>query len=633
MDFMKLKATLSLDDSQYERALDESEGKARSFGGAFATAMKVGTAAVIAATTAIVGLTKKSVEAYAEYEQLSGGVKKLYEDGYGDMMQYASEAYKTAGMSANQYMRNVTGFSAALLNSVGNNSKEAARIADMAMQDISDNANTFGKYTAEELAGVYQALAKGQFQTLDNLNLGFGGTKEGMQQLIDKANQLAIAQGEAGDLTIDSYADIVKAIHLVQDDLNITGTTQREAAKTIQGSLEMTKAAWENLLTGFADPDADIPKLMEDVVTSVGKAAENLGPAIIRALEGIGQALTKILPEIMMKIPSVISQYIVPLLNTGIKVVLSIVQGIGQAAPQLIPAIVNGILTMVQAMADNIDLMVNAAVQLGIGIATGLIKALPIIIEKMPEIIASLVEALLEGLPDIIEAGAELIIELGNSMFSTFKNIVPNGISGLARQIASWFKNGASNLYSAGATAIGNLWSGIRDVFSQIPSKVRNLAQDIVDWIKWGLGNLYDIGWDLIAGLWEGIADRFDALFDDIENVASDLASAVADVLGISSPSKVFRDIGKWIPEGLAVGIEQNLDSVSDATQMMADNTLIDPDNLIVESGMDGGSAVTSNMNSTFNIYTQPEQDAEEIAREVEKVLVRLQGQRKAAFA
>lgn len=233
---------------------------------------------------------KAAYTSYAQHEQLTDGIKKLYGDAAQAVISNANGAYKSAQMSANSYMSNIMGFSAALVESLNKDQKEAAKVADTALRDVADNANAFGKYTVEELAGVYQALAKGQYQTLDNLMLGFAGTKEGLQQLLDKANELNEEQGIHTQYSINNFADIVNAIHKVQEEMGIAGTASGEAANTIEGSTAMAKAAWENLATGMADSNADMEGLTKDFVDSVFTAGRNIIPRVQQIVTGVGTA-------------------------------------------------------------------------------------------------------------------------------------------------------------------------------------------------------------------------------------------------------------------------------------------------------------------------------------------------------
>lgn len=211
-------------------------------------------------------------------------------------MKYAQDAYKTAGVSANEYMTQVTSFSASLISSLGGDTAEAARVADMAIRDMSDNANTFGT-NITDIQNAYQGFAKQNYTMLDNLKLGYGGTKEEMERLIENANKIKVAMGETADLTIDSYADVIEEIHLVQDEMNITGTTMNEAESTIQGSIAMTKAAWENLMVGLADSNANIPQLVENVISSATSVLKNIIPIAKEVLQNIPKAISEISPE------------------------------------------------------------------------------------------------------------------------------------------------------------------------------------------------------------------------------------------------------------------------------------------------------------------------------------------------
>ena len=246
--------------------------------------------------TAIAGVVTACSKSYAEYEQLAGGVKKLFDTSSKEVMNYAKNAYKNAGLSANEYMTQVTSFSASLISSLGGDTAEAAKIANMAIEDMADNVNVFGSNMAD-VQNAYQGFAKQNYTMLDNLKLGYGGTKEEMQRLIEDANLAKEALGEVGDLTIDSYADVIEAIHLIQDQMKITGTTAAEAERTISGSIAMTKAAWENLMTGLADSNANIPQLVSNVISSGTLVLKNIMPVAKQVLESIPAAISEVSPE------------------------------------------------------------------------------------------------------------------------------------------------------------------------------------------------------------------------------------------------------------------------------------------------------------------------------------------------
>ena len=301
MELFKLQGTIEVNNGEANSNLDETTEKASSLGDklskGLATVAKVGAAAAAAAGAAFAATTKAAVEAYADYEQLVGGVDTLFKESSNIVQDYAANAYKTAGLSANEYMETVTSFSASLLQSLGGNTAEAAKIADMAITDMSDNANKMGSDMAS-IQNAYNGFAKQNYTMLDNLNLGYGGTKEEMQRLIDDANKVKEAMGETGDLTIESFADVAEAIHIVQTEMGITGTTAKEASETIAGSVAATKSAWQNLLVGFADENANLSELTSQFIESVGTVAENIVPRVIQAFKGIVQALPELVAQI-----------------------------------------------------------------------------------------------------------------------------------------------------------------------------------------------------------------------------------------------------------------------------------------------------------------------------------------------
>lgn len=310
MDLLDLMVKIGVDD-QASSKIGNLAGKVTDTFGKAASVAAKGVAAGVAAVTAATGaITKSSLDAYGAYEQNVGGIQKLFGnmgkslDEYAELtgnavdavaqkwgvleqsqnmvLQNAANAYKNAGMSANQYMEQVTGFSAALITSLGNDTVAAANYAEMAMVDMSDNANTFGT-DMESIQWAYQGFAKQNYTMLDNLKLGYGGTKEEMQRLISDASKMTDVQKKLG-VTVDesslSFDNIVAAIHVMQESMQIGGTTAREAATTIEGSVNMMKAAWENWLTGLGDSDADMAQLTDNLVESFETAAENVVPRV-----------------------------------------------------------------------------------------------------------------------------------------------------------------------------------------------------------------------------------------------------------------------------------------------------------------------------------------------------------------
>lgn len=465
--------------------------------------IKAMASAIKEAAAALVDLGKQSIMGFAEQEQLIGGVDTLFKESSAQVQQYANDAYKTAGLSANQYMETVTSFSASLLQSLGGDTAAAAQKADQAITDMSDNANKMGT-DMTSIQNAYQGFAKANYTMLDNLKLGYGGTKEEMQRLLADAEKISGIKYD-----ISSYADIVDAIHVVQTEMGITGTTATEAATTIQGSANAMKSAWSNLITGMSNENLDLDKLVQNVIDSVNTFADNLIPRlqimlprfvqgltqlisgmipyVAPALElllppliegvgglvsGIVQALPAAVEAITAVIPMLVEQLTILLpqiISAGVEIIAALASGIGENLPTLIPAVVDAIITITEGLLDHIDLLIIAAGQLIAGLAQGLIEAIPRLIGRLPEIISAIVKGLLKGLAAIGEVGSQLV----HGLF--------NGIS-----------NAATWLYE----------------------KVKDWASSVVGWIK--------------------------------------------DFFGIHSPSKVFADeVGKFIPPGITLGVEQ----------------------------------------------------------------------------
>jgi hypothetical protein len=346
LDVFDLVAKIRLDDSEYKKGVGDAKGTFSTLASGvktgLATVAKVGAAAVTAGVAGVAALTKMGVEGYAQYEQLVGGVETLFKESQNIVMGYAENAYKTAGMSANQYMETVTSFSASLIQSLDGDTAKAAEVGNMAITDMSDNANKMGT-SIEMIQNAYNGFAKSNFTMLDNLKLGYGGTKEEMQRLIDDANRVKVANGEMADLSIDSFADVTEAIHIIQTEMGITGTTAREAASTIEGSLSMMKGAWQNLVVGMADSEADMEVLINNFVESTVIAAQNLLPRIEQTLIGIGQLITALAPVIADALPQLVEAVLPALLTAGVSLITALVNGVVTALPALYTALLEGV--------------------------------------------------------------------------------------------------------------------------------------------------------------------------------------------------------------------------------------------------------------------------------------------------
>lgn len=475
MNLLDLFVKISVQDEASEN-VETLSGK---FKNGLATAAKVGAAAVGAAATGIAVLMKNAFNNYAEYEQLVGGVDTLFKDSSAKVQEYAANAYKTAGLSANEYMDTVTSFSASLLQSLGGDTEAAADMANVAITDMSDNANKMGTDMAS-IQNAYQGFAKQNYTMLDNLKLGYGGTKEEMQRLIDDANALNAAQGKYTNYSIESYADIVSAIHDVQVEMGIYGTTADEASTTIQGSVSSMKAAWVNLLVGIADDNANFKTLTEQFVDSLVAVGENI---IIPRINIIIQGLTQLITEA--------SQTIIPL---AVQILLENLPSIVDAGMDLIIALVSGIL-------DNIDMLIDCVL----------------------EMVDVIVDKLIDNLPKLIDGGIRLIAALANGLIRAIPNLVSK-IHQIISSIEKGIISGIPAIFDVGKNIVEGLWNGIKSMGSWVSGKVKDFFGGIVGGVKDFLGIhspskvFAGIGGFMAEGLGEGFDDQFKSVKKDIEN-------------------------------------------------------------------------------------------------------------------
>lgn len=556
------------DTKNLDKDINGISGKVQSglgkLGSIVGTAMKGVTVAVGAVSAAVGGLGVASTKSYADLEQNMGGIETLFGNSADKVIKNAKNAYKTAGMSANEYMETVTGFSASLLQSLGGDTEKAADSADMALQDMADNANKMGT-SMESIQYAYQGFAKQNYTMLDNLKLGYGGTKEEMERLLSDAQKITGIKYD-----ISNLSDVYSAIHVIQGEMGITGTTAKEAATTISGSVSSMKAAFDNFINGSGTIDELVstsmtaiqniidavslllPDLLQSIAEGVPQIIEGINqifPQIIELIvinapllmDAIGQMLTALFQQILNYLPQVLQlgmqliqsfltgliTMLPQIIQMGMQLITQLILGIAQMLPQLIPQAINAIITIVNGLLDNIDMLIDAAIQLILGLADGLINALPILIEKAPEIIMKLVTALIKNAPKILEAGVQLIVKLVEGVGS---------VLGKLGQMAG--------------TIIQTIWDGLKS----LPSK------------------MLEVGKNLIQGIWNGISNAVGWLWDKISGFCSGIVDKIKGFFGIHSPSKVFADeVGKFLALGLGEGFDDNLGKVYKNMQSAVD--------------------------------------------------------------
>ena len=439
MNLFELFVKIGVDDQASRNISKITQG----LGNGLKTAAKIGTAAVGAAATGIVALTKSAVENYAEYEQLVGGVETLFGTSADKVQEYASNAYKTAGMSANEYMETVTSFSASLLQSLGGDTEAAAEYADRAVTDMSDNANKMGT-SMEMIQNAYQGFAKQNYTMLDNLKLGYGGTKEEMERLVADAAALTDVQAELG-VTVDanslSFGNIVNAISVMQSKMGIAGTTAEEANKTISGSINAMKGAWSNLITGIADENANFEELVNNFIETLvgddsgeGGVINNILPRVEIAMEGAGKLVEELIPVIIEKVPTIINEWLPKILQSGIDIIRSIMDGMIQNQGDIVNGVVITVNTLVNGLLDHLPEILVMGVTLIGQIAAGLIQGLPELMSKIPEIIFDIVDAFASNGDVFIEIGKSIVSGIWNGIVSLW-NSLASELSGLVNSL------------------------------------------------------------------------------------------------------------------------------------------------------------------------------------------------------
>ena len=507
-----------------------------------------------AAATAFTAISTAAVNSYAEYEQLAGGVETLFKDSSNKLMGYADQAYKTAGMSANEYMSTVTSFSASLLQSLEGDTEKAADYANQAVIDMSDNANKMGT-SIEMIQNAYQGFAKQNFTMLDNLKLGYGGTKEEMERLLADAEELS-----GLEFDISSFADITQAINIIQTEMGITGTTAKEASSTIQGSFASMKGTWQNLLTGMADENQNFDVLLENFINSIGTVMQNLLPRISVVLGGVLKLVEGLLPQI----PPLIQQ-LLPMLIDG---TMTLVQGLATILPDLITTITDVlpdlITTIVQMLPTLVPLLINGVVQLILGIISAIDLIIQPIIDVLPDLIISIIDALVQNLPALIQGIILLVMGIVQAMPQIIQALVdalptiiemiltallenlPLIIGGLV-QVVAGIVIAIPQIFASMIEAIVNvfvgIWNSLKDVFGQLGNWIYNnvvapilsFFDSIWEGIKTGVKKAINFVIGVINGLIGG--------FEGFVNI---FVKGINLIIG--GLNKISFDIPDWVP-------------------------------------------------------------------------------------
>lgn len=581
MDLLTLMARLGLDSSEYEQGLEGAESKANGFGSkikaGLGAAAKATAAAVGVAAAGVTALTKSAVDSYSSYEQLIGGVETLFGDSAGRVIEDASNAFRTAGMDMNQYMETSIQSAASLINSLEGDQEKAAELMNVSIVDMSDNVNKMGT-TMEAVQNAYRGFSRGNFTMLDNLALGFAGTKEGMQELLDKAHEIS-----GVEFDIDSYSDIVQAIHVVQTEMGITGTTSKEAAGTVSGSAGSMKAAWDNLVIGIATDNADIGSLIDALVSGVETTLGNIMPTVERALSGIGVVIEKLAPVIAEKLPGLLSMIIPSLLSAAFSLVSAFGSALLDNAPIIIQDVLDMILRVVQTLnnPEAINGFINAITSLidsvlswigeyseviitaVVSIITTVMEAitapdnLAILINAVVILIEYLAEALINNVPTLVQAVITIISNLAQVLMDNLPTVISAAIE-IINSIAAAIQDNLPVIISAAIEIITSLINGLSEALPTLIGYIPTILNTVVDIITENLPMIIDAGFTLMESLIEGILNNLPAILDAIATIIGRIVSFILENL------PEFMQRGMDLINALINGIVDNLPAIVD---------------------------------------------------------------------
>ena len=584
------RVILSLDADDYKKGMTDAENtaedlqsKVNTIGGNIAKGMA---AALAGASVAIGKITTDAVNAFADYEQLVGGMETLFKDSAGNALDYAVNAYKTAGLSMNDYMETVTSFSASLIKSLGGDTEKAVSYADMAITDMSDNANKMGS-SMESIQNAYQGFAKQNYTMLDNLKLGYGGTKEEMKRLLKDAQAIS---GVKYDLS--SYADVVAAIHVIQTEMGITGTTAKEAASTISGSVSMMKSAWSNMLVAIANEDLPFEQYLTSFVDSVGVVFDNLYPRIATALNGIAMLISQLAPQIIDKIPALVSLLLPTLINAAMGLVNAVVAalpGILGAFVSALPILINGIQQLImgvtaalpglmqtvvdtavalvpmiaQALLDALPVLLSAGLSMMQGLAQSIFEAIPVIIEALPVIIDNIVSFLLGAIPQIIETGISLLTSLVAEL-PTIINAIVAAVPQIVDNIVSNVIASIPQIVEAGISLLIALVNDLPTIITTIIGAIPQIVSSICDTFNNNIDAIVDVGFKLLVALVENLptiivevvkavpqiikslVNAFNSMKGDIKEVGTNLVKGVFNGMS-NAVSWLYDKLKGWV--------------------------------------------------------------------------------------
>ena len=545
------------------------------------------------AVDALANLGKSALDSVGQLEQNVGGVETLFGDAADAVIASADRAYQTAGMSANDYMSTVTSFSASLLQSLGGNTEEAAKVADMAIIDMADNANKMGT-SMDMIQNAYQGFAKQNYTMLDNLKLGYGGTKTEMERLLADAEKLTGVKYDINNLN-----DVYQAIHAVQEEMGITGTTAKEAASTLEGSMASAKAAWDNFMNGSGDADQladafataadNIVKNLAEIIPRFAETLPALGGAIIAQIPGLvaaivpavlsaGQSVLKQLQDAVLdfdfagtadKVVQMITGFIEgdglgSLLDTLVTIFTGIVNGISSMLPSLLPALIELISYVVTSLLDQLPAILDCALELILGLAQGILAALPVLIEALPEVISSIVEFLISAVPQIIDAGIELLMALVDALPVIIDALV-DALPQIIKATVTALIAAAPQIAKAGIKLLGALIEAIPVIVVELAKAVPDIVAAIIDVLAELPGLIGEVFAEIVTDLVEWGQQMLSNASMAMSNMLSQVNSIIQEL-----PGKIWTHLVNAVNKVIAWGQQMVSNASTAASNMLS---------------------------------------------------------------
>lgn len=545
------------------------------------------------AVDALANLGKSALDSVGQLEQNVGGVETLFGDAADAVIASADRAYQTAGMSANDYMSTVTSFSASLLQSLGGNTEEAAKVADMAIIDMADNANKMGT-SMDMIQNAYQGFAKQNYTMLDNLKLGYGGTKTEMERLLADAEKLTGVKYDINNLN-----DVYQAIHAVQEEMGITGTTAKEAASTLEGSMASAKAAWDNFMNGSGDADQladafataadNIVKNLAEIIPRFAETLPALGGAIIAQIPGLvaaivpavlsaGQSVLKQLQDAVLnfdfagtadKVVQMITGFIEgdglgSLLDTLVTIFTGIVNGISSMLPSLLPALIELISYVVTSLLDQLPAILDCALELILGLAQGILAALPVLIEALPEVISSIVEFLISAIPQIIDAGIELLMALVDALPVIIDALV-DALPQIIKATVTALIAAAPQIAKAGVKLLGALIEAIPVIVVELAKAVPDIVAAIIDVLAELPGLIGEVFAEIVTDLVEWGQQMLSNASTAMSNMLGQVNSIIQEL-----PGKIWTHLVNAVNKVIAWGQQMVSNASTAASNMLS---------------------------------------------------------------